>query len=76
MAATMAFLGDQQMLEARLGELEQIRLIWQGRLTEREALVTEAQRTVAQAEGAIGEIRALLTRYEQPTQQEPEGEGE
>lgn len=67
----MAFLDDRQRLTDRLGELEQIRVIWMGRLAERELLVADARRSVAGAEGAIGEIQGLLARYEQP---EPEGE--
>jgi len=62
----MAFLDEKQRLEARLEELQQARLIWLGRVTLIERELTDAKSTVAAAEGGIGELRALLARYDTP----------
>ena len=62
----MAFLDEKQRIEARLDELQQIRLVWLGKVSLIESELTDAEATVAAVEGGIGELRALLARYETP----------
>ena len=63
MTTAVAFMDEQQRLTGRLNELEQIRLIALGQVSERETELADAKVLVARAEGAIGETHDALARY-------------
>ena len=70
--ATMTVLGQDQKIRGRVEELEQMRLVITGQITDLRGQLADRETQLARIQGAIVELSVLI--IPQPQGENPEGE--